>query len=88
MEERDQTPPGWHDIPTADPQIQKDYEAALGAFLVTFNRIENTTNEIIHLALQASERQDILQLELIRFSGRFMSWVSCSVLVGLFEVDG
>ena len=27
-------------------------------------------------------------LKLIRFSGRFMSWVSCSVLVGLFEVDG
>ena len=61
MEERDQTPHGWHDIPTADPQIQKDYEAALGAFLVTFNRIENTTNEIIHLALQTSERQDILK---------------------------
>ena len=61
MEERDQTPPGWHDIPTADPQIQKDYEAALGAFLVTFNRIENITNEIIHLALYDSERPDILQ---------------------------
>ena len=38
MEERDQTPPGWYDFPTADPQVQKDYEAALGAFLVTFNR--------------------------------------------------
>ena len=61
MEERDQTPPDWHDIPAAEPQIQKDYEAALGAFLVTVNRIENTTNEIIHLAPQTSGRQDILK---------------------------
>ncbi len=61
MEHSDQTPPNWQDVPTADPKIQKDYEAALGAFLVTFNQIENTTTEIIHLALQASERQDILK---------------------------
>ena len=52
MEQDDQTPPGWHHIPTADPRIQKDYEAALGAFLVAFNRIENTVSDVIFLALR------------------------------------
>ena len=60
MEQSDQTPPGWHDIPTADPRIQKDYEAALGAFLVAFTRIENTASDIIFLALEQAGRKDIL----------------------------
>ena len=60
MERGDQTPPGWHDIPIADPQIQKDYEATLGAFLVAFTQIENTVSDIIFLALEQAERKDIL----------------------------
>ena len=61
MAENSPTPPGWIDEPYADPQIQKDYEAALGAFLVVFNAIENTINDIIVLALQKSGRADILK---------------------------
>ena len=29
----------------------------------------------------------LIALELLRFSGRFMAWVSCSFLTGLLEVD-
>ena len=61
MEDQDEVAPEFFDVPSADPQIQKDYEAALGAFLVAFNRIENAVNDIIVLALQKSERQDILK---------------------------
>ena len=51
---------GWNDEPSADPQIQKDYEAALGEFLVAFNRIENTVSDIIVLALKKAGREEIL----------------------------
>lgn len=61
MNKQKKTHSGHDDIPSADPQIQKDYEAALGAFLVVFNLIENTVNDVIVMALQQSERQDILQ---------------------------
>ena len=37
----DDATPDWDDVPSADPNIKKDYEAALGEFLVVFNRIEN-----------------------------------------------
>jgi hypothetical protein len=47
------------DEPFADPQIQKDYEAALGAFLVVFNAIENSVSDLIHLALKKSDRKEI-----------------------------
>ena len=49
------------DTPSADPQIQKDYEAALGAFLVAFNRVENTVREVIRNALMVSKPEDIIQ---------------------------
>ena len=61
MEEHKEVPPGFVDISSADPQIQKDYEVALGAFLLAFNQIESTVNDIIFLALQKSERLDIFK---------------------------
>ena len=61
MEQDDCTPPGWHDIPAADPRIQKDYESALGAFLVAFTQIENAVSDIIFLALEQANRKDILK---------------------------
>ena len=61
---------GYDDQLSADAsQIQGEYEAAVGAFLVTFNGIENTINEIIYLAMQKCERPNILkQLENDSFS--------------------
>jgi hypothetical protein len=50
----------WFD-PAADPQFQKNYEPALGAFLVVFNRIENTVSDLIWLALSKAGREDILR---------------------------
>ena len=61
MDQDGRTPPGWDDIPTADPEIQKDYEAALGAFLVSFTQIENIVSDVIFLALGKAERKDILK---------------------------
>lgn len=59
MEDNSQSTSDWHDTPSADPQIQLDYEASLGAFFVAFNRIDNTVSDIIFMALQKSERSDI-----------------------------
>jgi hypothetical protein len=40
-------PPDWYDDePSADPQIQKNYESALGAFLVLFKAIENEMGDV------------------------------------------
>lgn len=61
MDQNSRMPPGWDDIPAADPQIQKDYEAALGAFLVAFTQVENIVSDIIFLALQKAERKDLLK---------------------------
>ena len=60
MQDQNEAAPGHDSTPSANPQIQKDYEAALGAFLVVFNRIENTVNDVIVLALRKSKRLDIL----------------------------
>ena len=61
MDQNGRMPRGWDDIPTADPQIQKDYEAALGAFLVAFTQIENIVSNIIVLAQEKAERKDIVK---------------------------
>ena len=56
-------PSDWvDDIPSADPQIQKNYEAALGKFLVAFNEVEATVGDIIFLALKKAERSEIFKL--------------------------
>lgn len=39
------------DIPWADPAIQTDYEAALGSFLVSFNRLENLIGDLLEESL-------------------------------------
>ncbi len=52
----------WDDEAFADPKIQKDYEAALGQFLVAFNRIENVVGDVIVGALKKAGREEILGL--------------------------
>jgi hypothetical protein len=54
-------PPDWYDEPSADPKIQKDYEAALGAFLVIFNSIENVVSDLICLTLKKFDRENLLK---------------------------
>lgn len=55
-----EAPPGWYDDePSADPQIQKSYESALGAFLVLFNALENEMSDVIALALRKAGRDEI-----------------------------
>lgn len=43
----------WDDetVPWADPGIQKGYQAALGEFIVTFNRLDAALTKILRLAL-------------------------------------
>jgi hypothetical protein len=48
------------DSPSADPQIQADYEAALGRFLVAFNRVDNEVSQLIATVLYLSERPDLV----------------------------
>lgn len=54
------------DTPWADPQIQIDYEAALGRFLVAFNRIDNEVSQLISTVLHLSERADLIEATTIR----------------------
>lgn len=44
------------DTPWADPQIQLDYQAALGEFVVEFNRLDDTLNKVLTYALSKIER--------------------------------
>lgn len=65
------------DIPWADPQIQLDYEAALGRFLVRFNRVENAVDNLITMALEKLNRTDV------EISGQFLQRVERLELVML-----
>jgi hypothetical protein len=47
------------DPPMADPKIRSEYEAALGRFLVAFNRVDNELTELIALALAKLGRFDL-----------------------------
>lgn len=47
------------DIPWADPAIQTDYEAALGSFLVSFNRLENLIGDLLEESLAHLGRPDL-----------------------------
>lgn len=47
------------DIPWADPAIQTDYEAALGSFLVSFNRLENLIGDLLEESLAHLGRADL-----------------------------
>ncbi len=59
METHDDAPPEWEDEPSADPDVKKEYEAALGAFLLAFNRMDNTVSDVIVLALKKAGREEI-----------------------------
>lgn len=50
----------YDDLPGADPQIQIDYEAALGRFLVAFNRVDNEIAQLISTVLHLSKRSDLV----------------------------
>ncbi|WP_321343061.1 hypothetical protein [Breoghania sp.] len=47
------------DIPWADPRIQSDYEAALGRFLVQFNRLENLIGDLLSRSLSKLGRNHL-----------------------------
>lgn len=48
------------DIPWASPEIQEAYEAALGRFLLVFNRLDNLLSEVIGMMLHALKRDDLV----------------------------
>lgn len=52
--------------PWADPQIQAEYEAALGSFLVSFNRLENLLGDLLQQSLRRLGKP-----ELYRANDRF-----------------
>lgn len=59
--EEEQDPFWDDDTPSADPQIQLDYEALLGRFFVQFNRIENGVSDLLHHAFQKLNRTDLFE---------------------------
>ena len=46
--------------PNVDANLQKEYEAALGQFLVAINRLEAEISDMIVLALKKAGREDII----------------------------
>lgn len=44
------------DTPSADPNIQLKYEAALGEFVVEFNRLDDTVGKVLSYALAEIDR--------------------------------
>jgi hypothetical protein len=53
--------PDEDDTPWASPEIQKNYEAALGRFILAFNRMDNMLSEVLLMALRRLNRPDLLQ---------------------------
>jgi hypothetical protein len=49
------------DIPWASPEIQESYEAALGRFILAFNRVDNLLTEIIEIVLKRLGRGDLIK---------------------------
>ena len=48
-------------VPWASPEIQKDYEAALGRFLLAFNRLDNLLTKMIGIILRKLNRADLVE---------------------------
>lgn len=55
------TPDVDDDTPWASPEIQEAYEAALGRFLLVFNRIDNLLSECLGRMLVALKRNDLVK---------------------------
>src|SRR5580698_3019794 len=50
--EEDAPPDDWYDdIPSADPAIRKEYEAALGRFILAYNEVDYRLSRVIALEL-------------------------------------
>lgn len=49
-------------VPWASPEIQKDYESALGGFIVAFNAVDNLLTRVIETVLIKVGRSDLVKL--------------------------
>jgi hypothetical protein len=49
------------DLPWASPEIQKRYEAALGRFMLAFNRVDNLLSEVVEAVLRRAGRMDLIK---------------------------
>ncbi len=47
-------------VPWASPEIQTAYEAALGRFMLAFNRLDNLLTVVVSLVLQENGRADLI----------------------------
>src|ERR1700731_3246157 len=58
-------------VPWASPEIQRDYEAALGRFMLAFNRLDNLLTELIKTVLTKAGTADLIrQFEVMPFGQR------------------
>lgn len=48
------------DVPWADASIRRDYEAALGAFILAFNQLDNLLGKILRITLTNLGRADLI----------------------------
>jgi hypothetical protein len=48
------------DIPWPSPEIKANYEAALGRFILAFNRLDNEVTDMIRTVLRCLKREDLI----------------------------
>lgn len=73
------------DTPWADPQIQLDYQAALGEFVVEFNRLDDTVSKVLSYALLETKRDHLAKTYL---ASQFSYRVDLIDLLGGSNVQG
>jgi hypothetical protein len=56
LDDEDDSEPPW-----ASPEIQHDYEVALGRFMVAFNKMDHLLTEILKRTLQRMGRKDLIK---------------------------
>jgi len=58
--EEDAIPDDWYgDIPSADPAIRKEYEAALGRFILAYNEVDYRLSKVIAIELANRGHSDL-----------------------------
>jgi hypothetical protein len=48
------------DVPFADAAIRLNYEAALGAFILAFNQLDNLLGKLLRITLTSLDRTDLI----------------------------
>jgi len=74
--------------PSADPAIQREYESALGAFIVAFNTVDNQVAKVLRYALAVLDRAKLANLP-SNFAARvdLLDLIGATKVLALHTID-